>query len=80
MAAGYLCTDFFYPTHPMNQPTNPPSNPTQRNERYIAYARKYVHPRLSREAAGVLQETYLRMRAEARLGGCMRERRMDGSS
>lgn len=52
-----------------NQPTPPKPNPNPKQIiRYIAYARKYVHPRLSREAAAVLQETYLRMRAEARLG------------
>lgn len=34
--------------------------------KYIAYARQYVHPRLSREAAAVLQEFYLMLRAKHR--------------
>lgn len=32
--------------------------------KYVAYARKYVRPRLSKEAAGVLQRFYLRLRAQ----------------
>jgi len=34
--------------------------------KYIAYARKYVHPRLSPEAAATLQDFYLMMRAKHR--------------
>ncbi|KAF9585923.1 DNA topoisomerase [Lunasporangiospora selenospora] len=34
--------------------------------KYIAYARKYVHPRLSPEAASTLQEFYLMLRAQHR--------------
>lgn len=36
--------------------------------KYIAYARKYIHPRLTPAAAAVLKELYLKMREEARLG------------
>ncbi|KAG0284911.1 DNA replication licensing factor mcm8 [Linnemannia gamsii] len=34
--------------------------------KYIAYARQYVHPRLSREAAATLQEFYLMLRTKYR--------------
>ncbi|EQC42873.1 hypothetical protein SDRG_00592 [Saprolegnia diclina VS20] len=33
--------------------------------RYIAYARKYIHPKLSPDAKTFLQEKYLKMRADA---------------
>jgi len=42
--------------------------PLELLRKYIAYARKYVHPRLSPEASRVLQALYLKMRAEARQG------------
>lgn len=70
-----LHTPFLNPNNPnpppkktqtTNHPTNQPID--HLTGRYIAYARKYVHPRLSREAAAVLQEFFLRMRAEARMG------------
>lgn len=32
-------------------------------KKYIAYARKYVKPKLTPEAAGVIQEFYLELRA-----------------
>ncbi|KAK9663783.1 DNA replication licensing factor mcm8, partial [Basidiobolus ranarum] len=34
--------------------------------KYIAYARKYVHPRLSKEACDILQDFYLSLRANHR--------------
>ncbi|ORX99253.1 MCM-domain-containing protein, partial [Basidiobolus meristosporus CBS 931.73] len=34
--------------------------------KYIAYARKYVHPRLSKEACDILQDFYLTLRAKHR--------------
>lgn len=33
--------------------------------KYISYARQYVHPKLSPEAAQTLQEFYLSLRAQA---------------
>jgi uncharacterized protein HemY len=42
--------------------------PCELLRKYIAYARKYVHPKLSPEAARILQQLYLKMRAEAQLG------------
>jgi DNA helicase MCM8 len=36
--------------------------------KYIAYARQYAHPTLSREAAGVLREFYLQLRRNAGTG------------
>ena len=36
--------------------------------KYIEYAKKYVHPKLSRAAAKILQKQYLTMRAEMSLG------------
>ncbi len=38
---------------------------------YVSYARKFVHPRLSKAAAKVLQRLYLTMRSEASLGTSM---------
>lgn len=35
---------------------------------YIEYARKYVHPKLTRGAAKILQKLYLTLRAQAKLG------------
>ena len=37
--------------------------------RYVEYSKKYVHPRLSKGAARVLQRMYLQMRAESSGGG-----------
>ena len=42
--------------------------PLELLRKYIAYARKYVHPRVTPAAAAVLQDCYLRMRSEARMG------------
>jgi DNA helicase MCM8 len=36
--------------------------PAQLFRKYIGYSRKYVHPRLSEEAAGILQKFYLDLR------------------
>lgn len=36
--------------------------------KYVAYARKYIHPRLTPAAGAVIKELYLKMREEARLG------------
>ncbi|XP_056903966.1 DNA helicase MCM8 [Takifugu flavidus] len=36
--------------------------------KYISYARQYVHPSLSREAAQIIQEFYLSLRAQAHPG------------
>ena len=38
--------------------------PPQCLKKYIAYARRYVHPRLSSEAALVLQKFYQELRAQ----------------
>ncbi|KAF4517434.1 hypothetical protein B566_EDAN005043 [Ephemera danica] len=38
--------------------------PTQLLRKYVAYARKYVRPKLSEAAAQVLQQFYLRLRAQ----------------
>ena len=40
--------------------------PAQLLRKYIAYSRKYVHPRLSQEASVVLQDFYLKLRANFR--------------
>jgi DNA helicase MCM8 len=39
--------------------------------RYIEYAKRYAHPRLTKPAAKVLQKMYLTMRSEASLGNSM---------
>src|SRR5688572_24941251 len=36
-------------------------------KRYIEYAKKFVHPRLTKPAAKILQKLYLTMRSEASL-------------
>lgn len=36
--------------------------------KYISYARQYVHPSLSREAAQTIQDFYLSLRAQAHPG------------
>ena len=36
--------------------------------KYIEYARRYCHPRLTKAAAKVLQRLYLTMRAQSALG------------
>ena len=35
---------------------------------YVEYARRYVHPKLSKGAAKILQRLYLTMRSQASLG------------
>lgn len=45
--------------------------PPQCLKKYIAYARRYVHPRLSREAALVLQKFYLELRAQHQTQDCV---------
>jgi DNA helicase MCM8 len=38
--------------------------PPQLLRKFVAYARKYVRPRLSKDAAAVLQKFYLRLRSQ----------------
>jgi DNA helicase MCM8 len=38
--------------------------PAKALRKYISYARRYVHPRMSESAANVLQKFYLRIRAQ----------------
>ncbi len=38
--------------------------PPKALRKYISYARRYVHPRMSEQAAAVLQKFYLRIRSQ----------------
>ena len=67
--------DYF--THPSsssssfhNSPHGPHLLPQEMLRKYIEYARRYCHPRLTKAAAKVLQRLYLTMRAQSALGLC----------
>lgn len=39
--------------------------------RYVEYARKYVNPQMTKEAAEVIESLYVTMRSEAKVGKSM---------
>ena len=49
-------------------PRGPHLLPQEILRKYIEYARRYCHPRLTKAAAKVLQRLYLTMRAQSALG------------